>query len=181
MSVSDEVIGIYERHAIQWDADRNTAGWNDKPWIDRFMRRLQPHAKVLDLGCGSSTPVARDLAESGIHVTGVDTSPTLISLCRERLPKHDCADMRRLALNARFDGILAWDSFFFLPHDDQRAMFDIFAAHAAPSAVLMFNTGPAHGEAIGKYRGEPLYHASLDPRNTRRCSNKMDSTSLRMP
>ena len=26
----------------------------------------------------------------------------------------------------------------------------------------MFTSGPAHGEAIGSYRGEPLYHASFD-------------------
>jgi hypothetical protein len=26
----------------------------------------------------------------------------------------------------------------------------------------MFNTGPAYGEGIGCYRGDPLYHASLD-------------------
>jgi hypothetical protein len=25
----------------------------------------------------------------------------------------------------------------------------------------MFNAGPAHGEAIGQYGGDPLYHASL--------------------
>ena len=31
-----------------------------------------------------------------------------------------------------------------------------------PRAALMFTSGPAHGEAIGSYRGEPLYHASLD-------------------
>jgi hypothetical protein len=27
----------------------------------------------------------------------------------------------------------------------------------------MFNTGPQHGEAVGEYRGDPLYHASLSP------------------
>ena len=42
-------------------------------------------------------------------------------------------------------------------------MFAVFRAHAAPSAVLMFNAGPSHGEAIGTYRGDPLYHASLAP------------------
>ena len=42
-------------------------------------------------------------------------------------------------------------------------MFDVIARHAAPSSVLMFNTGPAYGEAIGEYRGDPLYHASLCP------------------
>jgi hypothetical protein len=58
--------------------------------------------------------------------------------------------------------ILAWDSFFHLCHDDQRRMFPVFRAHAAPSASLMFTSGLAHGEAMGTFEGEPLYHASLD-------------------
>ena len=69
--------------------------------------------------------------------------------------------MRSLRLSRQFDGVLAWDSFFHLTPDDQRRMFDVFARHAAKSAVLMFNTGPGHGEGVGDYRGDPLYHASL--------------------
>jgi hypothetical protein len=42
-------------------------------------------------------------------------------------------------------------------------MFAVFAQHASDSAILMFNTGPMHGEGIGSYRGDPLYHASLAP------------------
>ena len=34
---------------------------------------------------------------------------------------------------------------FHLKHDDQRGMFDVFSAHAAWRASLMFNTGPFHG------------------------------------
>ena len=41
-------------------------------------------------------------------------------------------------------------------------MFPIFRVHAAPRAALMFTSGTAHGEAIGRLEGEPLYHASLD-------------------
>jgi len=52
--------------------------------------------------------------------------------------------------------------FFHLCHDDQRNMFPVFRAHASPQAALMFTSGPAHGEAIGSFAGEPLYHASLD-------------------
>jgi cyclopropane fatty-acyl-phospholipid synthase-like methyltransferase len=122
-------------------------------------------ASVLDLGCGSGSPVARHMARCGLHVTGVDASPTLISLCRERLPDQEwiIADMRSLALGRTFDGVLAWDSFFHLAPDQQRAMFGVFRAHAAPCAALMFNAGSSHGEAIGTYRGDPLYHASLSP------------------
>jgi len=71
--------------------------------------------------------------------------------------------MRSLSLGRRFDGILAWDSFFHLTHHDQRRMFDVFAEHSAPGAILMFNAGPSHGEVVGSYRGDPLYHASLAP------------------
>lgn len=70
-------------------------------------------------------------------------------------------DMRSLQLASRFDGVLAWDSFFHLTPDDQRHMFTVFDQHAASSAVLMFNSGPAEGQAVGEYRGDPLYHASL--------------------
>lgn len=51
---------------------------------------------------------------------------------------------------------------FHLRPEDQQSMFRVFAAHAAPATILMFNAGFGRGEAIGSYRGDPLYHASLD-------------------
>jgi SAM-dependent methyltransferase len=160
---ANQIIDHYERHAMAWDADRRSAEWNDRPWHDRFIHALRDGADVLDLGCGSGFPVAGYMVERGLHVTGVDSSPTFISLCRRRLPEHEflVGDMRSLDLSRRFDGVLAWDSFFHLAPDDQRRMFDIFARHAARAAVLMFNSGPSHGESVGQYRGDPLYHASL--------------------
>ncbi len=41
-------------------------------------------------------------------------------------------------------------------------MFTVFAAHAAPSAALMFTSGTSQGHEVGTLCGEPLYHASLD-------------------
>jgi len=163
--LADQIVGHYEKHAAAWDRDRQTSHWNDKVWHDRFISRLREGATVLDLGCGPGRPVVQHLVERGLHVTGVDSSPAMISFCRARLPDQEwiVADMRTLALQRRFDGILAWDSFFHLNHEDQRRMFAIFADHAATAAVLMFNAGPEHGEAVGEYRGDPLYHASLSP------------------
>jgi SAM-dependent methyltransferase len=125
---------------------------------------LPESAGVLDLGCGGGAPVAVNLVAHGLRVTGVDSSPTLISFCRARLPEGEwiTADMRTLSLGRTFVAVLAWDSFFHLKHGDQRRMFPIFAAHTAPDAVLTFNTGPAAGGVIGTYRGDPPYHASLD-------------------
>ncbi len=164
MNLADRVIGHYEKHGYAWDADRRALGWIEKPWHDRFIAAIPRGAAVLDLGCGGGSPVALNLVTSGIRVTGVDASQTLVSLCRERMPDEEwiVGDMRSVSLDRTFDGMIAWDSFFHLAPDDQRRMFAIFAAHAGPSAMLMFNTGPAYGEGIGCYRGDPLYHASLD-------------------
>ena len=164
----ERIIGLYEENAAAWDEARGRE-LQDREWFDRFIALLPVGGSVLDLGCGSGEPVARHLIESGYRVTGVDSSPSLIALCRKRFPGQQwvVADMRELDLGRRFDGILAWYSFFHLHFDDQRAMFPRFAAHAAPGAALMFTSGPRHGEAIGEWQGEPLYHASLAPEEYR--------------
>lgn len=163
--LSDRIIDHYQRHARAWDTDRQAGTGTDRVWLERFADRVLPGARILDLGCGSGRPVAAFLAERGLKVTGIDSSPTMISLCRQRLPgqRWIVADMRNLALDETFDGILAWDSFFHLDADDQRHMFAVFARHANEGAPLLFNAGPAAGEAIGDYRGDPLFHASLAP------------------
>ncbi len=177
VSDADNIISLYERHAYGFAADRRSVGEN--AWLDRFGALLSQGASILDIGCGSGEPVARYLLDRGFAVDGVDSSPTLISLCRERFPQRSwrVADMRALALDNTFDGLLAWNSFFHLTHDDQRRMFPIFKRHASPGAALMFTSGASHGEAIGSYRDEPLYHASLDSEEYR---TLLQSTGFRV-
>ena len=154
---------LYERKAQAWDADRRRARpAGETRWIARFI--AEADRDVLDLGCGSGEPVAADLIAAGLAVTGVDASPSLIALCRERFPDHGwiIADMCGLDLGRRFGGLIAWHSLFHLPPDDQIAMFPILAAHLAPGAPLIFTSGTARGVTMGQWRGEPLYHASLD-------------------
>jgi SAM-dependent methyltransferase len=165
VSDSDKIIDLYERNAESYVADRRGVGWDESAWLDRFIALLPPRATILDLGCGSGEPIAKYLINRDFAVEGVDAAPTLIAFCRERFPtqRWHVADMRNLALGKTFHGILAWDSFFHLCHDDQQRMFPIFKSHAAAGAALMFTTGTSHGVAMGSYNGEPLYHASLAP------------------
>ncbi|MDO9712223.1 class I SAM-dependent methyltransferase [Paracraurococcus lichenis] len=165
---AERIIGLYRRHARTWVAARED--WPGKApmevgWLDRFRALLSSlRPAVLDLGCGCGEPIAHYLVERGCDLTGVDSAPEMITMCEARLPGQSwrVGDMRTLSLDRRFDGILAWDSFFHLSHEDQRRMFPVFRVHAAPRAALMFTSGPEHGVAMGTLRGEPLYHASLD-------------------
>jgi SAM-dependent methyltransferase len=162
-ALADEIVGLYERHARAFDADRGRILF-EKAWLDRFVALLPKGGTILDIGCGSGEPIARYLIDLGFKLTGVDASPTMIGLCRRRFPGQAwcIGDMRELALEQKFDGLIAWNSFFHLSPEDQRLMFPRFRAHAAVGgAALLFTSGPAHGEAIGSHCGEPLYHASL--------------------
>jgi SAM-dependent methyltransferase len=163
-SDAEHITGLYERHARTCDEERSRSLY-ERPWLQRFADLIPSAGSVLDIGCGAGEPIAGFFVRAGYQVHGVDTSPAMIAFCKERFADSawDVADMRMLSLGRTFDGILAWDSFFHLTQDDQRRMFPIFRAHAAPNAALMFTSGPRDGVAMGTFGGEPLYHASLAP------------------
>lgn len=160
---SDRIIGLYEDNAAHWDRQRGRDLF-EKPWLDRFCAGIPAHGTVLDIGCGMGEPIAAHLAGRGYALTGVDASPSLISLARTRHPEQEwiVGDMRSMELGRRFDGMLAWHSLFHLAPEAQRPMFARFARHAAPGAMLMFSSGTTEGSALGEWQGEPLYHGSLD-------------------
>jgi cyclopropane fatty-acyl-phospholipid synthase-like methyltransferase len=161
---SESIIDLYQRHAREFDRERGR-DLLEREWLDQFLGHIPAAGTVLDIGCGMAEPIARYMIERGFMVVGVDSSPSMIEMCRGRFPDAEwiVADMRELSLGRRFDGVLAWDSFFHLNVDDQRGMFARFAAHALPGAPLMFTSGTSEGEAIGSWCGEPLFHASLAP------------------
>jgi 2-polyprenyl-3-methyl-5-hydroxy-6-metoxy-1,4-benzoquinol methylase len=88
--LADRIVEHYERHAHAWDADRCTSVWNDKPWHDRFIAALPKGASVLDLGCGSGAPVAQNMVEHGLHVTGVDSAIRSITRASARMNIETC-------------------------------------------------------------------------------------------
>lgn len=169
---ASRIIGLYERHAHAFDAERSKALF-ERAWLDRFLANVPVAGRVLDLGCGSAEPIARYIIDAGRHVTGVDSSPTMIATCRKRFPQEawHVADMRSINLAETFArtfaGVIAFDSFFHLSQDDQRRMFATFAEVAHQGAPLLFTSGPRAGIAMGTYQGEPLYHSSLDPQEYR--------------
>ena len=161
---ADQIVGLYRRQALAW-AKRRGRHLSERKWLDRFLALLPESPAVLDIGCGSGDPIDRYLLDRGCAVTGIDSSQELLEVARAHMPVADwtAAEMRDLDLKTRFHGILAWNSTFHLTPDDQRKMFPIFERHAAGGAALMFTSGPGHGESIGEFEGEALYHSSLDP------------------
>ncbi|QKJ87119.1 Methyltransferase [Paramixta manurensis] len=162
--LAKNIIGIYQRHAKAFWQRRPTNLF-EQPWLDDFLRLIPTNGKILDIGCGSGMPIADYFIRQGFQVTGIDSSKPMIERCQQHFPQHRWihADMREPILSDKFDGVIAWDSFFHLTPEDQREMFTVFRQYASARAALMFTSGPDSGEAIGTFEGEALYHASLAP------------------
>ena len=100
---------------------------------------LPPGAKILDVGCGSGW-LSEFLARFGYDATGLDISPALIEMARERVARLPyqvdretaprcrfiAQDIERAPLTETFDAIICYDS---LHHfDDERAVMRHLAA-----------------------------------------------------
>lgn len=174
----DAIRDTYERQAATFDAQRPRALFEAR-WLARFAACLPRRGRLLDLGCGAGEPIARWFMAEGFVVTGVDFADAMLAIARERWPEGDWrqADMRRLHLGERFDGIVAWDSFFHLTAEEQTGCIARMAAHLRPGGSLLLTVGPDAGEAQGTVGGEPVYHASLSPAGYATC---LEDNGLRL-
>lgn len=175
----DRIAEHYERHADAFDRERR-GRFPERPWFDRFLIGVRRGGDILDLGCGAGEPVDRYLIDRGYSVTGIDVSEKMIALARTRFPRQRWLrmDMRKALLDQKFAGVLAWDSLFHLGHADQAALIVGVAAWLEEGGTFLFNTGPAHGEAIGRQFDEALYHASLDPAEYRALFKRLELTEI---
>jgi cyclopropane fatty-acyl-phospholipid synthase-like methyltransferase len=89
-----------------------------------LIERVQPGARVLDVGCGTGVPTARQLADAGCDVTGIDISEGMLELARREVPgatflRLDVADMPDVGPSrGGFDAIVAFFSLLMLPRTE---------------------------------------------------------------
>jgi 2-polyprenyl-3-methyl-5-hydroxy-6-metoxy-1,4-benzoquinol methylase len=114
----------YEAVADEFAGRRRAAGIG-LATIRRWARQLRPGSTVLDLGCGSGDPVARELSRLGFAVAGIDASPSLIAAFHRQLPDAPWACEAVEAstfFGRRFDAILAVGLMFLLSHETQQTV-----------------------------------------------------------
>lgn len=138
--------------AEAWDLLRgDTSGWTDRAWFKTVVERVPGPA--LDVGCGTGR-LLLDYLAAGHDVDGVDNSPEMLALCREKAAAAglDVADrlhlgeMQSLALPRRYALIFVPSMSFLLltrPGDAERALA-AFGAHLVPGGrlALSFRTTP---------------------------------------
>jgi SAM-dependent methyltransferase len=174
-------------------APRSALVQADQPWEDAFLARLYDAfpfeadlpfyreladaqgGRILELACGSGR-VLVPLAQAGHTVVGLDASPHMLALAREKLAaagptvaeRVDLVqgDMRAFELSKPFDvTIIAVKSFAYLTsRADQERTLSTVAAHLRPGGLLaldLLNPSPAWLlEPPGSLRQDLVQHVS---------------------
>lgn len=111
----DEIAERYDEAASDREGQLAAGRW--------LLDELPRPGRVLDLGCGSGLPTARQLTDAGVEVIGVDTSVRMLELARRNVPEAEFhqADLRALPdAVGTVDAVVAFFALLMLPRSQWR-------------------------------------------------------------
>jgi SAM-dependent methyltransferase len=99
-----EIFGsLHARWYDRWHANKDYQSEVDQ--LHSVFADYGPVSSVLDLGCGTARHLVL-LDEAGYDVAGVDRSPAMVALARERLSSIHEADLLDVRLGREFDAVI---------------------------------------------------------------------------
>ena len=163
----EQVAASYDPIADQW-LDVSTYGFAQ---IERAVAFVKHKGVALDVGCGAGRCLDL-LARHGFRTDGIDLSPAMIALARDRQPEARLfhADICGWELPRSYDLIVAWDSVWHVPLGQQEPVLTKLCRGLSAGGVFVFTTGgtDAPSEKQDSCMGPPMYHATLGiPRTLR--------------
>jgi SAM-dependent methyltransferase len=163
----DVVRRGYDRASARYDEEYD-GHTKYAAWLGQLAERLPAGSTVLDLGCGSGLPVARDLAAAGMRVVGVDFSDVQIQRAHELVPAAEFlrADITAVGFASEsFDAVVSFYALIHLPLDDQRPLLRRVAGWLRPGGLFVATTGHQGGTSyeddwLGS--GAPMWWSEAD-------------------
>jgi cyclopropane fatty-acyl-phospholipid synthase-like methyltransferase len=137
-----------------------------REWEDELVSRLEPGARVLELGCGGGSPETRRLARQ-FALTGVDISPRQVERARATIPDADfvCADFTELELPAgSFEAIASFYVFNHVPRELLAPLLGRIHGWLVPGGRLLAAFGASDLKGwTGDWLGAPTFFSGFPP------------------
>jgi SAM-dependent methyltransferase len=128
----------YDESFVERDVQLAEGAW--------LIQQLPSDARVLDLGCGSGLPTAKQLIDAGVEVVGVDESSAMLELAQQQAPggRYLHQDLRQLDELGEFDAIVANFALLMLPRSDIPTLLENVREHLRGPKLLLI--AMVHGD-----------------------------------
>ena len=152
MNKSD-VIAFFDRLAPQWDADM--IRYDDVISAILDGAEVRPGTHVLDVACGTGVLIPDYLRRNVASVTGVDISPEMIRIAREKFPQENlcflCGDVEAVALERQFNCIMVYNAFPHFP--DPENLIRVLSGLLVPGGTLTVAHGMSRAQIDHRHEG----------------------------
>ncbi len=104
-------------------------------------------------------------------MTGIDFSSEMIKIARTGVSEHTqliLADFLDYEFQDKFDGIIAFDSLFHLPLEQQKIAIQKVSSLLNKNGYFLFTAGKNEGEINGEMFGSPFSYSSLSIGNLKK-------------
>lgn len=147
-----DVIEFFDRMAPQWDADMIRHDDIIATILDNA--GVKPGVRVLDVACGTGVLIPDYLARDVESVTGVDISPEMIRIAREKFPQDNvrflCADVENAPLE-EYDVIMVYNAFPHFPEPEE--LIKSLVGHLAIGGTLTIAHGMSRAQIDHHHEG----------------------------
>lgn len=135
----------YDHIAEQWHSNSRGQAYVDRVlgYVSKILEGLPRGAKILDLGCGTGSPIAEYVARRGYRVVGVDQSKKMLEIAKRVVPGAELihGDMLDVEFADLFAAAVAWDSVFHVERKHHSAVFRKLADSLDVGGRLLLSVG----------------------------------------
>jgi len=157
--MSADSTSAYEKHAQNFLQCRDTSKVGVQV-VNRWALSLRPSAEVIEIACGGGDPVTRTLVNAGLKLWAIDSSPTLITVFKDRFPDipAQCATVLESDyFRRKYDAAISIGLIFLLCERDQIKMLGRVSEILRPGASFLF-TAPVK---VGTWADANTGHACI--------------------
>ena len=136
---------LIEKH---WAKMRTALPEKDQLLFNQFFGLMAPGSTVLDIGCGSGNPIAKQMSEKGFNIHGVDRSAQLLKQAQRNIPNANFKqaeieefDVQGFSNNHTLGGIVCWDVLFHLPRKRQAQAIERMAKSMGVNTPIILSSG----------------------------------------
>ncbi len=151
----DIIAPVYQREMMR--SDYGVAA------LRRAMRCCRRVGSALDVGCGVGGRMIDALQSAGFMPEGIDVSAGMLQLAKQDHPglRFCCADICQWQSQRRFALVLAWDSLFHLPLEEQEPVLRKLCGLLEDGAVLLYSFGDDEGSHCDYWHGRAFHYSSI--------------------